>query len=596
MNEVTSLILRRMRRPLILIISVYSISILGLILIPGIDENGDPWQMSIFHAFYFVSYTATTIGFGELPYPLTNAQRLWTICIIYSTVITWFYALGKVIALYQEKTFQSERQKLKFKRDIKNINRPYYVVCGFGETGKAVVNALLNEHFGAVVIELKIDVTERALHDTLEYVPNLTGDASDSMVLELAGVHQNKCRGVIAVTASDETNLKIAICSKLLHPNVTVICRSEHKEHEENMLSFGTDHIINPFESFSSIFNMALHSPSMHLIYDWLTGAHNTSLSTPVHIEEGHWILCGYGRFGQQLHLDLIKRNIRTVVIDPRKKTEIIFINNKPAGDIFITGTGTDAKTLTSAGIETAAGVIAGSDNDSNNLSIIMTARQLNEKVFVIGRQNLKSNQLLYAKINEHYEAATNKSREEISTIAHMTMQPSEIIARKIRAILIAPLLIDFIEQAPLEDPEWANITISRLSAVIGVNSPYLWTVHINKDHAPAIAHALGYGRKIQLKHIMQNPVKNAHSLPCIALLLKRGDNIELLPDESTELKAFDQLLFCGLRKVKYTMTLTLSDLSTLNYIMTYKNEPQSYIWKKITRLLQKQDRRSSSR
>lgn len=596
MNEVTSLILRRMRRPLILIISVYSISILGLILIPGIDKNGDPWQMSIFHAFYFVSYTATTIGFGELPYPLTNAQRLWTICIIYSTVITWFYALGKVIALYQEKTFQSERQKLKFKRDIKNINRPYYVVCGFGETGKAVVNALLNEHFGAVVIELKIDVTERALHDTLEYVPNLTGDASDSMVLELAGVHQNKCRGVIAVTASDETNLKIAICSKLLHPNVTVICRSEHKEHEENMLSFGTDHIINPFESFSSIFNMALHSPSMHLIYDWLTGAHNTSLSTPVHIEEGHWILCGYGRFGQQLHLDLIKRNIRTVVIDPRKKTEIIFINNKHAGDIFITGTGTDAKTLTSAGIETAAGVIAGSDNDSNNLSIIMTARQLNEKVFVIGRQNLKSNQLLYAKINEHYEAATNKSREEISTIAHMTMQPSEIIARKIRAILIAPLLIDFIEQAPLEDPEWANITISRLSAVIGVNSPYLWTVHINKENAPAIAHALGYGRKIQLKHIMQNPVKNAHSLPCIALLLKRGDNIELLPDESTELKAFDQLLFCGLRKVKYTMTLTLSDLSTLNYIMTYKNEPQSYIWKKITRLLQKQDRRSSSR
>lgn len=596
MNEVTSLILRRMRRPLILIISVYSISILGLILIPGIDENGDPWQMSIFHAFYFVSYTATTIGFGELPYPLTNAQRLWTICIIYSTVITWFYALGKVIALYQERTFQSERQKLKFKRDIKNINRPYYVVCGFGETGKAVVNALLNEHFGAVVIELKIDVTERALHDTLEYVPNLTGDASDSMVLELAGVHQNKCRGVIAVTASDETNLKIAICSKLLHPNVTVICRSEHKEHEENMLSFGTDHIINPFESFSSIFNMALHSPSMHLIYDWLTGAHNTSLSTPVHIEEGHWILCGYGRFGQQLHLDLIKRNIRTVVIDPRKKTEIIFINNKHAGDIFITGTGTDAKTLTSAGIETAAGVIAGSDNDSNNLSIIMTARQLNEKVFVIGRQNLKSNQLLYAKINEHYEAATNKSREEISTIAHMTMQPSEIIARKIRAILIAPLLIDFIEQAPLEDPEWANITISRLSAVIGVNSPYLWTVYINKENAPAIAHALGYGRKIQLKHIMQNPVKNAHSLPCIALLLKRGDNIELLPDESTELKAFDQLLFCGLRKVKYTMTLTLSDLSTLNYIMTYKNEPQSYIWKKITRLLQKQDRRSSSR
>jgi len=341
---------------------------------------------------------------------------------------------------------------------------------------------------------------------------------------------------------------------------------------------------------------MALHSPSMHLIYDWLTGVHNVSLSTPIHIEEGHWILCGYGRFGQQLHQDLMKRNIRSVIIDPRKETEIMFINNRHEGDIFITGTGTDAKTLTIAGIETAAGVIAGSDNDSNNLSIIMTARQLNEKVFVIGRQNTRSNQLLYAKINEHYAKATHRNHEEISTIAHMMMQPSEIIARKIRAILIAPLLIDFIEQAPLEDPEWANITISRLSAVIGESSPYLWTVHINKENTPAIAQALGYGRKIQLRHIMQNPVKTARSLSCIALLIRRGENIQLLPDENTELKAFDQLLFCGLRKVRYTMTPTLSDLSTLNYIMTYKNEPQSYIWKKLTRLLLKQDRRSSSR
>jgi len=596
MNEVTSLILRRMRRPLILIVCVYSISIIGLILIPGVDENGAPWRMSIFHAFYFVSYTATTIGFGELPYTLTDAQRLWTVCIIYSTVITWFYALGKVIALYQDKTFQNERQKLKFQRDVQNINRPYYVVCGFGETGKAVVNALLNEHFGAVVIELKMDVTERSLHHTLEFVPSLTGDASDPMVLELAGVHQNKCRGVIAVTASDETNLQIAICSKLLHPNVMVICRSEYKEHEENMLSFGTDHIINPFESFSSIFSMALHSPSMFLIYDWLTGAQNTLLSTPVHIEKGHWILCGYGRFGQQLHRELINRNIPAVIIDPKKETEVIFINNKQEDDIFITGTGTDAKTLTAAGIETASGVIAGSDNDSNNLSIIMTARQLNETVFVIGRQNFKSSQLLYAKINEHYDKATKRNKEEISSIAHMMMQPSEIIARKIRAILIAPLLIDFIKEAPLEDSEWANITISRLSAVIGDSSPYLWTVQINKEHAPAIAQALGYGRKIQLRHLLQNPVKTANSLHCVALLMKRGDGIELLPDESIELKAFDQLLFCGLRKVKHTMSLTLSDLSTLNYVMTYKNEPQSYIWKKFTRLLHKKDRRSSSR
>ncbi|PCJ87637.1 MAG: potassium transporter TrkA [Thiotrichaceae bacterium] len=595
MNEVTSLILRRMRAPLILIVAVYSISILVLTLIPGVDDKGNVWYMSIYHAFYFVSYTATTIGLGEIPYPLTEGQRLWTIVIIYMTVISWFYALGTVIALSQDKTFQAVSKESAFKRDIKNIHRPYYVVCGFGETGKAVVNALLEEHFGAVVIEIKEDISDRGLNDSLEFVPNLTADAADPASLEIAGVSQPKCRGVIAVTASDETNLKIAISSKLLHPDVTVVCRSEYKEHEENMLSFGTDHIINPFESFTKIFSMALHSPSMHLIYEWLTGAPDVSLSSPINIKPGHWILSGYGRLGKQLHKELHKKNIRTVIIDPNEKTKNIFLKNEHNSDQFIIGTGTDADTLTQAGIDTAAGVIAGTDNDSNNLSIIMTARQLNKDVFVVGRQNATANEVLYSKINEHYHSSKD-SIDELLPLAHLMMQPSEIVARKIRAILIAPLLIEFIQQALQEEQEWANITISRLSAVVGDNPPYIWTVDIGKDKTPAIAQALGYGRRIQLKHIISNPVDHDKSLPCIALLLKRGDELILLPESDTEFKAFDQILFCGLRKVKHTMSATLKDLSILNYVMTSKSEPQSYIWKKITRILHKRDRRTSGR
>ena len=596
MNEVTSLILRRMRTPLILIIFVYSIAILGLTLIPGIDDQGNTWHMSIFHAFYFVTYTATTIGFGEIPYPLTEAQRLWTVIIIYITVISWFYALGTVISLIQNKAFQAAVKESAFKRDVKNMNRPYYVVCGYGETGKAVVDALLDEHFGAVVIEIQQDLTDRGLNDSLEYVPHLTNDASNPEILELAGVHQDKCRGVIAVTASDETNLKIAIISKLLHPDVTVVCRSEHKEHEDNMLSFGTDHIINPFESFANIFSMALHSPSMHLIYEWLTGAPDVSLSSPINIKPGHWILSGYGRFGKQLHQELHKKNIATVILDRIESTGEMLASDGYYNDRFIVGNGTDAATLTEAGIDTAAGVIAGTDNDSDNLSIIMTARQLKKDVFVIGRQNYVANELLYSKINEHYQASLRKQEEEITPIAHLVMQPCEVIARRIRAILMAPLLIDFINQALHEEQEWANITISRLSAVVGDNPPYIWTVKIGKEQTPAVVQALAYGRRIKLKHIVRDPANHRKSLPCVALLLKRGETLMLLPENKTELNAFDQLLFCGPRKVKHSMTPALTDINLLNYVMTSKSDPQSYIWIQVSRLMRKQERRTSSR
>lgn len=596
MNEVTALFLRKIQAPLILIVVVYSIAIIGLLLIPGVDDKGNTWHMSIFHAFYFVSFTATTIGLGEIPYPLTNAQRLWSILIIYMTVISWFYVLGTIIALYKDKAFQREREKLKFTREVHNINRPYYVVCGYGETGKAVVTALLDEHFGAVVIEKKEDLSERHIHDQLEYVPSLTADASKPETLAHAGVHQDKCRGVIAVTSSDETNLIIAISSKLLHPDVTVICRSDNKEHEDNMLSFGTDHIINPFESFAGIFGMTLRSPAMQLIYDWLTGAPNTSLSRPSRIIVGHWILSGYGRFGQQLHKELSQRNIRTVVIDPEQETRIVFQQNKLADDIFIIGTGTDAETLTLAGIDTAAGIIAGTNNDSNNLSIIMTARQINKEVYVVGRENFECNKLLYKKVNEHYHADRHKNEEGLTTVAHLAMQPSEIITREIRSLLIAPLLNEFIALALQEDNEWANITISRLSAVIGEHRPYIWTVSISKESAPAIAQALGFGRSIQIQHITRDPIVHTRSLDCVPLMLKRGDSLEILPADDTELKAFDQLLFCGLRKVKHSMSPTLHELNRLNYVMTSKNEPQTYIWKKLAHFFKEQDRRTSNR
>ena len=59
--------------------------------------------MGFFDAFYFMSYTATTIGFGELPYPFTDAQRLWVTVTIYLTVIGWAYAIGSLLALLQDR-------------------------------------------------------------------------------------------------------------------------------------------------------------------------------------------------------------------------------------------------------------------------------------------------------------------------------------------------------------------------------------------------------------------------------------------------------------------------------------------------------------
>src|SRR5689334_23805834 len=71
------LVLRRMRAPLIVLIVIFAVSTLGLTLIPGQDAEGRPWRMGFFDAFYVMSYTASTIGFGEIPYPSPSNQAMW---------------------------------------------------------------------------------------------------------------------------------------------------------------------------------------------------------------------------------------------------------------------------------------------------------------------------------------------------------------------------------------------------------------------------------------------------------------------------------------------------------------------------------------
>ena len=90
------LILQRIRAPFLVIITTYTVSIIGLLLIEGRDANGNPYQLTIFDAFYFISYTATTIGFGETPYTFTYPQRIWVSMCVFFTVTGWFYSLGSL--------------------------------------------------------------------------------------------------------------------------------------------------------------------------------------------------------------------------------------------------------------------------------------------------------------------------------------------------------------------------------------------------------------------------------------------------------------------------------------------------------------------
>src|SRR3569832_546486 len=158
MHNTLFLILRRMRAPLVFLILSYAISLLGMTLIPGVDAAGRPAPpMDFFHAFYVVSYTATTIGFGEVPGTFSDAQRAWTIVVIYLTVIAWLYSIGFIQNLLQNPTqLRATKGNQKATR-IKRLRQPFYLIAGCGETGSLLMHALDSRNQQAVVLDIDPD-------------------------------------------------------------------------------------------------------------------------------------------------------------------------------------------------------------------------------------------------------------------------------------------------------------------------------------------------------------------------------------------------------------------------------------------------------
>jgi len=535
---------------------VFSITALGLTLIPGQDAEGKVWYMSYFHAFYFVGYMSTTIGFGEIPYPFTDAQRLWVMFSIYSTVIVWLYAIGTLLTLIQDKTFQQAFKELRFSRKIKHLKEPFYIVCGYGETGAALVSALTQRNQNVVVIDINPDVINfLKLENLRQFVPGLHADAARPIHLIEAGLEHPLCQGVIAVTDDNDVNLKIAVTSKLLSPQLKVICRADSHEIEDNMSSFGTDYIIDPFDTFAIHLATAIQSPALNLLNMWLTGARYQSLNHPIYPpQQGSWIICGYGRFGKTVYQQLKVNGINPIIIESSPETTGL-PGSEISEDDWIKGWGTEAITLDKAGIRDAVGIIAGTDNDANNLSIIMTAKEINPDLFVVARNNLEENKRLFDAIK-----------------ADIVMHPSSIIANKISGLLATPLLYAFLGLASHQTREWASQMVKRICLVVKEQVPEVWELVINSDEALAVYNKVTAKELVTIGDILSNPKQRDEQVFAMPLLVQRNGIITLLPNNAMSLQIDDKLLLCGRLSARYKMEWTLLNKYALDYILYGEN------------------------
>ncbi len=560
LSDVFYLILRRMRFPLLLIIGVYVFCTAGLAVIPGTAADGSPLPpLTVFEAFYVVSYTSTTIGFGEVPYPYNAAQRLWMTMTIYVSVAAWTYSLFAVITLLQDDGFQNALRISRFSRRVGHLREPFYLVCGVGETGRLVCHGL--DHLGLRFVAIEKDalrLQQLRLDEFAVDPPTVRGDAGEPGILEQAGLLNPQCKGVVALTDDDATNQAIAVTVKLLSPRVPVLARIRNAETETHIGVFGGDVVINPFERFADYLAAAITAPERYRLREMITGLPGDPIQPIDQPPRGHWIICGYGRFGHVVTESLRAAGMDTCVIDVMHYGE---------GGVDVKGTGTTSDDLKAAGIDRAVGLVTANNSDTKNLSIAVTARALNHDVYIVNRQNQLNNAALFAAFQQD-----------------LLMIPSRIVAQEFLARITTPLMNKFLRLIPQHNEAECAQIYAQLANLDPGRHPELWDMGILEHSAQALTNVVEAGGRFTVGHLRADPFDRGRRLALMVLLVRRGTKSIQLPADDFVLCTGDRLLLAGSPTAKHRVQHTLTNDNMLTYVLTGKESNGGHLWRWLTR------------
>ncbi len=139
-----------------------------------------------------------------------------------------------------------------------------------------------------------------------------------------------------------------------------------------------------------------------------------------------HFIIAGFGRVGYEIASNFASEGIPFIVLDD---DETAINMAREAGYLVLQGSATEDEMMRQARIEQARGVVAATGNDAVNVYVTLTARGLNEKLFIIAR-------------------ATDDSSEKklIRAGADRVTSPYSLSGRRMANLALRPHVVDFLD------------------------------------------------------------------------------------------------------------------------------------------------------
>jgi voltage-gated potassium channel len=176
------------------------------------------------------------------------------------------------------------------------------------------------------------------------------------------------------------------------------------------------------------------------------------SLDKKIDRLKNHYIVCGYGRIGKTLCTMLKRKAVDLVVIEKDQDLIPVMVEDKI---FYISGDAGDESNLIKAGIQHAKGLIAVLATDTDNVFLVLTARQLNPDLYIMAN------------------ASRNESKPKLLAAgANRVELPYDMGAVSMAQRIIRPTVTNFLDLAfaqKRKDIQMEEIPVSPSSKLVNV-------------------------------------------------------------------------------------------------------------------------------
>jgi voltage-gated potassium channel len=214
----------------ILFLSVFTAGTVGFMLVEGWD---------LFDAFYMTVITLATVGYGEV-HPLSTTGRWVAIVLILGGTGSLAYGMSMVTALIIEGELHNILGKRRMDKVLAGL-RDHVIVCGFGDTGRHVVDEFLKTRQPCVIIERNLSHIKHP--ERFRDVPLIEGEATDEEVLRRARI--GAARGLVTTMPEDKDNLFVILTARGMNPTLRIVSRAIADESHEKLRKAGADAVVS---------------------------------------------------------------------------------------------------------------------------------------------------------------------------------------------------------------------------------------------------------------------------------------------------------------------------------------------------------------